>query len=73
MCSSSWFGTGAVVGEVGSSIWEVSVSKMLFGSEATFVVGGVAGSAIVRGEMAVDSNGITGAESMILQVLLCTR
>jgi hypothetical protein len=62
MCSLSWFGTGAVVGEVGSSIWEVSVLKVLFESEATVVVGGVAGSVIVKGETAVDGNGVTGAE-----------
>jgi hypothetical protein len=72
MCSSSWFGTGAVVGEVGSSIWEVSVSKVLFAGEATVVVGGVAVSVIDRGETAVDGNGVTGAESMMVQVLLCT-
>jgi hypothetical protein len=54
MHSSSWYGTGAVVGEVGSSIWEVSVLKVLFESEATVVVGGVAGSVIGRGGTAVD-------------------
>jgi hypothetical protein len=64
--------TGAVVGEVGSSIWEVSVSKVLFAGEATVVVGGGAGSVIDRGETAVDSNGVTGAESMMAQVLFCT-
>jgi hypothetical protein len=72
MRSSSWFGTGAVVAEVGSSIWEVSVSKVLFEGEATVVVGGVAGLVIGRGETAVDGNGATGAESMMVQVLLCT-
>jgi hypothetical protein len=72
MRSSSWFGTGAVVGEVGSSIWEVSVSKVIFAGEATVVVGGGAGSVIDRGETAVDGNGVTGAESMMAQVLFCT-
>jgi hypothetical protein len=73
MCSSSWFGTGAVVGDVVSSIWEVSVLKVLLEGEATVVVGVVAGSVIVRGETAVDGNGAAGVESMMLQVLLCTR
>jgi hypothetical protein len=73
MCSLSWFGTGAVVGEVGSSIWEVSVSKLFFESVATLVVSGVDGAVIVRGETAVDGDGVTGAESMMLQVLLCAR
>jgi hypothetical protein len=72
MRSSSWFGTGGVVGEVGSSIWEVSISEVLFEGDATVVVGGVAGSVIGRGETVVDGNGVTGAESMMVQVLLCT-
>jgi hypothetical protein len=46
---------------------------VLFESEATVVVGGVAGLVIVRGETAVDGNGVAGVESMVLQVLLCTR
>jgi hypothetical protein len=73
MCSLSWFGNGAVVVDVGSSICELSVSKVLFESAATVVVGGVDGAVIVRGETAVDGDGVNGAESMILQVLFCTR
>jgi hypothetical protein len=72
MCSLSWFGTGAVVGDVGSSSCEVSVSKVLFESVATAVVGGVDGAVIVSGETAVDGDGVTVVESMMLQVLLCT-
>jgi hypothetical protein len=72
MCSLSWFGTGAVVGDVGSSICELSVSKVLFESVATVVGGGVDGAVIVGGETAVDGNGVTRAGSMMLQVLLCT-
>jgi hypothetical protein len=45
---------------------------VLFEGEATVVVGGVAGSVIGRGETAMDGNGVTGAESMMVQVLLCT-
>jgi hypothetical protein len=45
---------------------------MILQANKTVVVGGVAGSGIDRGETAMDGNGVTGAESMMIQVLLCT-
>jgi hypothetical protein len=52
--------------------WFFYLGSFLFEREATIVVGDVAGLVIGRGETAVDGNGVTGAESMMLQVLLCT-
>jgi hypothetical protein len=47
MCNLSWFGTVVVVGDVGSSIGELSVLKMFSESVGTVVVGGVDGAVIV--------------------------
>jgi hypothetical protein len=47
MCNLSWLGTVAVVGDVGSSIGELSVSEMLSKSVVAIVVSGVDGAGIV--------------------------
>jgi hypothetical protein len=47
MCNLSWCGTIAVVGDIGFSIGELSVSKMFSKSVGTVVVGGVDGAGAV--------------------------
>jgi hypothetical protein len=66
MCSLSWFGTGVVVGDVGSSICKLSVPRVFFENVETVGGGGVDGAVIVGGETAVDGDGVTRAGSMIV-------